>query len=147
MKSVIFSAILLLPLVSQAEVKRPGTFVPNLCSHASNARTHTDAVAINSVCVGSIVGMDGKVIELSLNDGGSRRYGVKMEGTPPGGMGSFSNKFNGDRLLRGNDESGAESISGVISTSSGISFSSSISLRTSGNLTFKGPLEIVYVTE
>ena len=140
MKSLIAIAMFVTAFAAHAEVKPFGAFVPSLCSYSTKNRPVAAVVAVKSVCVGDLSGMNQDAIKLTLNSGEEVTYLVKFKGNP-GGMGITKDPF------KGVEQSGTDKISGVLSTTSGITTTYGISLKTKTNLEFQGPLKAVFVTQ
>jgi hypothetical protein len=143
MKLALVATVLFFASVSQAEVKEPGTFVPSLCSVKPVDRVKSSIVRIDSVCLGEIADSNQEAIQVVVSDGETRTYAVEIEKTP-GRMGVTKSKFKGNVMtIKMMDQ-----ISGELTTTSGIRLSHSITLETATtNLTFSGPLEMVFVTQ
>ncbi len=139
-----FLSLVLLSLVSVAalaEVKPPGTFVPSLCSfNDEKGKPTIDIVAVESVCLGEIVGSTKQILQVALNDGSTRNYAIKMKKDVVR-MGATTTPFNG-----ANVDDKDETISGKLVTISGITVTHKIQLETSSNLEFTANLEMVFTT-
>ncbi len=143
MKLALIASVLLLATASHAEVKEPGTFVPSLCSEKQTDEVRPSVVAVEGVCLGKVVGSEGSVIQLTLNDGAVRLYSVELERSQPR-MGSHTSKFTGNVMTI----KMIDNISGQLKTTSGITVTHDITLETSTtNLKFSGPMQMVFVTQ
>lgn len=140
MKALLLVSALFAASFAQAEVKPLGTFVPTLCTYHTKSNGPVAAVvAVKSVCVGKLSGMNQEVVKLSLNTGEEAYYAVKFTGKR-GGMGVSKAKFSGM------DESGEDKITGTLITTSGITVSYQIQLKTKSNLSYSGNLKAVFTT-
>lgn len=142
MRFLLLATVLFLGATSNAEVKRPGTFVPSQCSQNSTSDAMLSIVAVQSVCVGQIAGSGHQAVQLSLNEGSVRTYLIEVNGRL-GGMGASKAKFAG-QITKSRVH---DAISGTLSMTSGITVTYGISLKTSSNLTFSGSLWNVSVTQ
>jgi hypothetical protein len=137
-------SLLLLSLVSAsalAEVKPLGTFVPSLCSNASEDNGFKiDIVAVESACMGELSGTGKQAIQLQLNDGTTRTYEVKMKKKVIR-MGATTIPFKGVNV-----EDETETIKGNYYFTTGITVTHNIELKTSSKLEFKSRLEAVFTT-
>lgn len=146
MKSVIVSLLALVATTAaHAEVKRPGTFVPNLCSVSGLGHpTRPSIVAVKEVCVGKIAGFDKEALEITTNDGEKRIYEITVRRAPGRPrMGQNVSPFEGHRF----NQRVRDDVEGKLVFTTGITTSWQISLKTSSNLEFKGNMEQVFVTE
>jgi hypothetical protein len=143
MKSIALLFSLLLALPATAELKPEGTFVPSECTFDDQAqldRPAVDVVAVESLCVGKLSGLNQAAIELNLNDGTSRLYTIEaIKIKKP--MGAERVKIKGEAA----DGSG-ETITGFYNYSSGIRRYVTIEIETSGNLEFEGELQLIMTT-
>ncbi len=145
MKNVLFAVFVLAAgSTSFAEVKAPGTFVPYACS-GNNAGTPTaEAIAVSRVCVGKIVDTEQQVVKVSINDGSTRMYAVKMEKHIDDiNNGMSKSNFRGTvMVIRMRDE-----IRGELTRVSGVTLSYELRFKTTSGLSFAGPMVPQWVTE
>jgi hypothetical protein len=141
---VIFFA-LAAPTLSQAEVKAFGTFVPSLCSLASNQSNPRAAVlAVKSACLGKIAGFRTEALLVVLNDNSSVVYDINVNRNPNAPrMGLSSAPFTG--AIRGQAASGQ--VEGVLVVTSGVTVSWNLRFKTSSNLKFAGAVRPVLTTQ
>lgn len=139
-KVLLASAVMLASLGAQAEVKPPGTFVPSLCSVRSEASAHSELLAVEQVCLGARVQMDGTSLAILLNDGTQEIFDIRVKESILR-LGENKAPFKGESIFED-----ASSVKGEIITIMGIRKSISIKLQTNRNLRFQGNLEAVYVT-
>ena len=145
MKTLLVSIIALVAVTSaHAEVKRPGTFVPSLCSVSGLGHpTRPSIIAVKEACIGKIAGFEKDALEVLLNDGSKRVYEIKMRRSGPPRMGENKTPFEGALLNnRQHDE-----VRGVLVFTTGITTSWQMQFETDTNLSFRGNLQKVFVTE
>lgn len=146
MKTLFVSVIALVAAASaQAEVKRPGTFVPSLCSVSGLGHpVRPEIIAVKEACIGKIAGFEKDALEVLLNDGTKRVYELQMQRAPGRPrMGQNNTPFTGAIFNnRRHDE-----VRGVLVFTTGITTSWNLRFQTSSNLKFSGSLQQVFVTE
>ena len=145
MKTLFVSVVALVAATSaHAEVKRPGTFVPSLCSLENDrGAIRPGIVAVKEACIGKIAGFGKDALEVALTDGSKRVYEVQMRRSGPPRMGQNKTAFEGALFNnRQHDE-----VRGVLVFTTGITTSWQLQFRTDTNLSFSGNLREVFVTQ
>jgi hypothetical protein len=146
MKSVFVSLLAVVAASSaQAEVKRPGSFVPSLCSVSGLGHpTRPSIVAVKEACIGKIAGSEKDALEVLTNDGEKRVYEIKIHRAPGRPrMGENDSPFEGStRSSRVRDE-----VEGVLTFTTGMTTSWQLQFKTTSNLKFQSTLQEVFVTQ
>lgn len=144
MKLLVLSAFTL-AASTHAEVKRPGAFVPSLCSLRSLGNSPSlSLVAVKGACIGKIAGSDKEALEVTLNDNGKRVFEITVRRAPGRPrMGANKSPFEGSML----NQRVRDDVEGVLVFTSGITTSWNLSFKTTSNLKFSGSLQQVFVTQ
>jgi hypothetical protein len=130
---------------AQAEVKRPGTFVPELCSVSGlGFEARPGVIAVKEACVGKIAGFDKEALEVTLIDNSKRVYEITVRRAPGRPrMGQNKSPFEGSMF----HQRVRDDVKGELVFTSGITTSWNLSFKTTSNLKFSGSLQQVFVTQ